>query len=106
MPTPLTGDSAWAKRFWLRTLLILTLTAVAYLFLFSRHGLLDILRLKKQHGELQAQILTARIEREDLAHRKAVLSADTTFIAARAHELGLAKPGDLIIRFVPEGTDR
>lgn len=84
--------------------MLTALVAGTYFFIFSQNGMRDILVLKQREHALQTAILEAKVHREDLARDHAMLVTDTLYITSRANRYNLAKPGDILIRFISEDS--
>jgi len=95
------------RPFWTRTrkLILIGVTAVCLLgVVFGEFGFLRILLLKRESGELQAQIVEAKMRQRILEEEKDRLKNDDFTVEKKAREeCGLYKKGEKV--FVFEGAD-
>jgi cell division protein FtsB len=92
----------------LHVLLLLVLALIVADGLVGDRGLLAMLRARKQHDALAADIARQRAENARLAEEARRLKDDPTTIEEIARrELGLIRPGEkvFIIKDVPAATD-
>ena len=95
------------RRPWIRWVLVVLALFIGYQVLSGPRGILKIRELRAQRDSLQAQIDSLQARKAELEAEKRRLLTDTTYIERLARkELGMAKPGEKVNRFVtPAGKD-
>jgi cell division protein FtsB len=77
----------------------LLVTAITALAVFGDKGLIDVLGLKKERGELESKKASLKGKNEKLAREIELLKNDKRYIAAIARrELGMVGPDEVIYR--------
>lgn len=83
--------------------------ATLYSGLLGSHNLFRLAELKKQKGALLQEIDSLETRRAELLAEKKRLLTDTAYLEKLARkELGMARPGEKVYRFVdpdPDGAD-
>jgi cell division protein FtsB len=95
------------RRPWIRWALIVLVLFIGYQVLSGPRGILKIRDLRAQRNSLQAQIDSLVIRKAELETEKRRLLTDVTYIERLVRkELGMAKPGEKVYRFVtPSGKE-
>lgn len=69
-------------------------------FLFGEMGMINSLKMKKTHAQIQGEIVSLKKENEALTRKIEALRSDPDYIESLArNQLGLAKEGELIYEF-------
>ena len=97
---------AAAKKGWIEHLPTLAITlglgGLAYLFVGSDHGLLEVRRLRHQVAEAEAQLAQLEAESDSLKQVVWLLENDLDFIEKVAREeFGMIKPNERVYRLHP-----
>jgi cell division protein FtsB len=107
MATANVTRTAWRRRrWWVKTL---ALSAAAFLllklgvsFLMSDMGIFTFLDLQRQQRELERELVELRTKNLRLSQQVEALKSDPLYIEMLAREqLGMARPGEQVYRFVP-----
>ncbi len=86
---------------WLPWLLLGILAVVVYDVMNGPSGLLNLRQLAQVNAGKRQVIDSLEQRREDLGKEKRRLTEDTAYLEAVVrHELGMAKPGEKVYRFV------
>jgi cell division protein FtsB len=100
------------RRPWIRWALIVLAVLIGFQVLRGPRGILKIRELRAQRDSLQAQIDSLQVRKAELETERRRLLTDTTYIERLVRkELGMAKPGEKVYRFVepagkkPDGAD-
>ncbi|HEX2613241.1 MAG TPA: septum formation initiator family protein [Fibrobacteria bacterium] len=89
------------RRPWIRWVLIAFVIFVGYQVMSGPRGILKIRELRAQRDSLQTQIDSLQHRKAELEAEKNRLLTDTTYLERIARkELGMAKPGEKVYRFV------
>jgi cell division protein FtsB len=90
------------KRFpWIRWGLVLLALFLLYQALAGPRGLLKLADLRSQKREVQAQLDSLETLKRELEAEKQRLLTDTAYLEKLARkELGMARPGERVYRFV------
>ena len=101
-PRPATGK----RRPWIRWGLIVLMLFVLYQVLAGPRGLLKLADLRSQKNDIRFQIDSLEGRKRELLREKDRLLTDTTYLEKLARkELGMAKPGERVYRFVTPAGD-
>ncbi len=90
----------------LKLLVALVVILILAFTVFGEHGLINLVRFQKQADVMVME--TARLKKQNQALLREVelLKYDATYIERLAREeLGMVKPGELVIKFSGSGPD-
>ena len=74
-------------------------------FLFGQMGMLNALKLKRTHAQIEEEIVFLKKENEALAQKIEALKSDPHYIESLArNQLGMAREGELIYEFYNSNT--
>jgi cell division protein FtsB len=94
------------RRPWIRWGLIVLALFVLYQVLAGPRGLLKLAELRSQKNDIRFQIDSLEGRKQELLREKERLLTDTTYLEKLARkELGMAKPGERVYRFVTPAGD-
>jgi len=97
--------AATQKQF-IRGIILLFCITLLILFIFGDHGLLQLYKLKRDRGKVQAQIAQLRKERERVMVEKNQLENDIQYLEKLARErYRMVKPGEKVYKVIPEKKD-
>jgi cell division protein FtsB len=97
---------AGKRRPWIRWGLIVVALFLLYQVLAGPRGLLKLAELRSQKNAIAAQVDSLEGRKVELLKEKQRLLTDTTYLEKLARkELGMAKPGERVYRFVAPARD-
>ncbi|MCP4230036.1 MAG: septum formation initiator family protein [bacterium] len=82
-------------------IVVVVVTALVYLFVFSKYGYLRMRELQRENGDLEKRVSEVESENEELQTEIGRLEDDMEAVERLAREeLGLVKEGETIYRFI------
>ena len=94
------------RRPWIRWGLIVLALFVLYQVMAGPRGLLKLADLRSQRNAIRAQTDSLQGRKQELLREKERLLTDTTYLEKLARkELGMARPGERVYRFVAPAGD-
>ncbi|MCD6023964.1 MAG: hypothetical protein K0Q91_880 [Fibrobacteria bacterium] len=89
------------RRPWIRWGLIAVALFILYQVLAGPRGLLKLAELRSQKNDIRVQVDSLEARKRELLREKERLLTDTTYLEKLARkELGMARPGERVYRFV------
>jgi cell division protein FtsB len=96
-----TSEPTAKRRPWIRWGLIVLALVFLYQVLAGPRGLLKLSELRSQRNEIRLQIDSLERRKQELLAEKQRLLTDTAYLEKLARkELGMARPGERVYRFV------